>query len=149
MSNSKKRNRRQLAVLEDLFAGELDERKVLEKHHIRPSLFERWLADERFAERFERRIAHAHLQSRMTLARHAPKAAAKLVHLTESKNQETARKACLDIISLYTSADRQGLSDVQSDPAGAPPANNLPPETASRLLAALAKEEPHANVDSA
>jgi len=148
MSNSKKQNKRQLAVLEDLFASELEEQEVLEKHHVSPSLFERWLADERFAEQFERRIAHAHRQSRIILAQCAPAAAAKLTQLTQSKNEETARKACLDIISLDTPADRQGSSDAAPDPAGSPPVHTLSAETASRLLAALARNETRANGDS-
>jgi hypothetical protein len=148
MSKSKKQNKRQLAVLEDLFAGKLDEQEVLQKHHVSPSLFERWLGDERFAEQFERRIARAHRRSRMILARYAPTAANKLVELTESENQETARKACLDIISLPAPADRQESPDVTPDPAGSPSAHTLSPETASRLLAALTRDEPRVDGDS-
>ena len=148
MSNSKKRNKRQLAVLKDLFAGELEEQEVLEKHHVSPSLFERWLADERFAEQFERRIAHAHRQSRIILAQCAPAAAAKLTQLTQSKNEETARKACLDIISLDTPAGRQESSDTAPDPEGPPSTHTLSPEIASRLLTALARDEPHTDGDS-
>jgi hypothetical protein len=149
MSKSKKQNRRQLAVLEDLFAGALEEQEVLEKHHVSPSLFERWLADERFAERFERRIAHAHRQSRIILAQCAPAAAAKLTQLTQSKNEETARKACLDIIALDTPAGRQGSPEAQSDPRSTLSSNNLSPEAAGRLLAALARGEPKTGGDSA
>jgi hypothetical protein len=49
MAKRKQLNKRQLAVIEDLISGELDERVVLEKHEISRGLFSRWLADERFA----------------------------------------------------------------------------------------------------
>ena len=139
MSKFKTLNQRQLAVLGDLFAGGLEEQAVLEKHHVSRSLFERWLADERLAEQVERRIARAYRQSRMILARHAPAAASKLMQLTGSKNQETARKACLDILALHTPSGGQELPNAPSDPAPAPSARALSPETASRLLAALAQ----------
>jgi hypothetical protein len=149
MSKSRKLKKRQLAVIEDLFAGKLDEPAVLAKHHVRPSLFERWLADERFAEQLERRIARAHRQSRVILARHAAAAATKLMQLTDSKNQETARKACLDILSLHASSGRQGSSDSQPNADDSPPIHNLSPETTSRLLASLARDEPRTESDSA
>jgi hypothetical protein len=112
---------------------------VLEKHHVSPSLFERWLTDERLAQQFERRIAGAQRQSRMILARYAPAAAVKLMKLTDSENQETARKACLDILSLHASPTGQESPEVSLAPAPAPSAQALSAETASRLLAALAK----------
>ncbi|MCX5646991.1 MAG: hypothetical protein NTZ17_20270 [Phycisphaerae bacterium] len=138
MTESTKLTRRQAAVIEDLFTSKLDEQKVLEKHHVSPRLFEQWLADKRFAEQLERRIAHAHRQSRMILAHCVPEAATKLAGLMDSQNQETARKACLDIISLEARVARQESPDTASDPAGSPPAHTLSTETASRLLAALA-----------
>jgi hypothetical protein len=145
MSKSKSQNKRQWAVLEDLFSGELAEREVLDKHHVNPRLFERWLEDERFAAQFEQRIACAQRQSRVTLARYAPKAAAKLVQLTGSENQETARKACLDIIALHAAPGGDAAADTApaSEPTRA--VVHLAPETARRLLAALAQGEPEAN----
>jgi len=49
MSQSKKLIRRQTAVVEDLFAGELGEQEVLQKHGVSPSLFERWVARMAFS----------------------------------------------------------------------------------------------------
>jgi hypothetical protein len=139
MSKSRNLSKQQLAVLEDLFTGELDEQGMLDKHGVRPDRFERWLADETFIERLEQRMARAHRQSRLILARYAPLAAAKLVELTHSDKEETARKACLDIIALQSSTGQRMPPDARSasEPAELLPA--LPPETASRLLAALAE----------
>jgi len=145
MSKSKSLSKRQLAVLEDLFAGELDEPEVLEKHGVHPHHFEQWFAEGSFRQQFERRIARAHRESRLILARCAPLAAAKLVALTDCEKEETARKACLDIIALQSSTSPRTLPEV---PTATPPKEGLPalsPETASRLLAALAKEQPKAD----
>ena len=57
--------------------------------------------------------------------------------LTESENQETARKACLDIISA------QRMTVKEQDQAGEVEKHSLQlsAETASRLLAALAQAQ--------
>ncbi len=66
------------------------------------------------------------------------------MQLMESKSQETARKACLDILALHTPSGGQESPEVPATAptAAAPTARALPPETASRLLAALARAEP-------
>lgn len=141
MTNSNTLTKRQLAVIEDLFAGEMEEREVLDKHNVKPHRYEQWLADERFVEYFERRIARACRESRIILARFASGAAAKLVELAATGKGETARKACLDIISLHTSAETKAPQDKtlpEQEEAAAPRA--LSPQALSRLLAALAKE---------
>jgi len=140
MSESKKLSRRQLAVLEDLFTGELEEQAVLDKHAVPRALYERWFADERFAGQFEQRITHAYRQSRMILARKASQAANKLVELTSSGTGETARKACLDIIFPPNPAAHKAPSDALPASQAPAPAPDLSPETASRLLAALAEQ---------
>jgi hypothetical protein len=141
MAKRQQLRKRQLAVIEDMFSGELDEQSVLAKHKVSRDVYNKWLADADFAEGFDQRIASAHRQSELIIARYAPLAAAKLVQLTESENQETARKACLDIISLpkigpqKTDQSDKGKKDSDN------PAEQLPEATASRLLAALAEAE--------
>lgn len=136
MDKRKSLTKKQLAVIEDLFAGELDEQAILDKHKVSRNLYNRWLADERFAEQFNERIARAYRQSEFIIARYAPLAAAKLVQLTESESQETARKACLDIISMQTirEAKDDGQMTMDERPDG------LSSEAASRILAALAED---------
>jgi hypothetical protein len=121
-------------VIEDLFAGQIDEQQVLAKHKVDRRLYDKWLADENFVGEFERRLKSAYRQSEMIIARYAAFAAAKLVQLTESENQETARKACLDIIN-YLRPNPEPRPDEQPEAEQTP---DLPPELASRLLAALA-----------
>jgi hypothetical protein len=139
-------SKKQVAVIEDLFAGELDEAAVLDKHKISRNRYNKWLADECFVEAFAERIARAYRQSQLIIARYAPLAAAKLVQLTGSDSAETARKACLDIISnpaINCGAKYASMVPVEARVTSEEPRATsgwLSAETASRLLAALAEE---------
>ncbi len=134
----KKLTKKQMSVLDDLFNSELDEQQVLDKYNVSGSLFNRWLDDDDFAEQFDRRIAAAYRQSSAFVARYATVAAAKLVQLTDSSNPETARKACLDIISM-----RGKTADTEQKTAEneRPEQVSLTPETATKILEVLAKEK--------
>jgi len=143
-------SKKQLAVIDDLFAGELDEQMVLDKNNVSRAVFGRWLANEHFIEQFNERIERSFRRSRFIIARYAPLAAAKLVELTASDKEETARKACLDIISMGSpglagasfdlAQDRPVVPvDVGSSSMEGQP--QLSPETASKILATLAEEE--------
>lgn len=142
MAKAKQLSKRQLAVIEDLFNGELDEQAVLDKYKVSRKLYYKWLADDAFVEQFDQRIAGAYRQSTLLLARYAPLAAAKLVQLTESEKEETARKACLDIISFpsLASSSADAAPESVKDSKVQKPFPELSPETASRLLALLAEE---------
>lgn len=140
MAKRRQLSKKQLAVIEDLFQGQLDEQTVLEKHQVSRNLYYKWLADETFAEYFDRRIAGCYRQSATLIARYAPLAAAKLVQLTESNSQETARKACLDIISMSAQTPDPRPQETQSSKLKTQNCQ-LSPQTASRLLAALAEEK--------
>ena len=141
MRNIKKLSKRQLAVIDDIFDGELDEQSVLAKHKVSRSTYDRWLADDSFAEQFERRMASAHRQSELIIAKYAPLAAAKLVQLTESAKEETARKACLDIISFPKIAAKEAERPDKTKKDSDTQTEQLSEATASRLLAALAEAE--------
>jgi hypothetical protein len=135
MSEPKRLTRRQRAVIEDLFAGEMTEPEVLAKHNVSTALYDRWLTDARFCECFERRVARAYREARLTLARHAPEAAKTLIDLTTCEKEETARRACLDIVAPPSAP---GAAETPHEAAERDPIAELPPETATRLLAALA-----------
>jgi hypothetical protein len=137
MSNTKGITRKQLAVIEDLFAGELEEQQVFEKHKINKRVYDKWLTEENFAGEFDLRIKSAHRQGELVIARYASVAALKLVNLTQSESEETSRKACLDVINYL----RQKTEPVPEDQPEAEKLPDLSPELASRLLAALAASE--------
>lgn len=139
MNEKRKLSVRQLAVIDDIFGGELGEQQVLEKNGLSRNLYSKWLSDEAFADEFERRITSAVFQSRAIIAKYSLVAAARLVALTESENPETARKACLDIISLPGSVEqaKQTSRPADSDLSDVPA--EISAELAERLLATLAE----------
>lgn len=142
MPETKQLTKRQLAVIEDLFGGELDEQAILDKYKLSRELYNKWRNDDSFTEQFERRIADAYRQSTVLIARYAPVAAAKLIQLTESDKPETARKACLDIISMPTlTANKKTQPSDKHQPADTQQPASLNAQTAGRLLAVLAEEK--------
>ena len=140
MKKKKNLTKRQLAVIEDLFAGELEEQEVLDRHKVSRNTFNKWLSDQRFIGRLNEHITRAYHQSELIIARYARLAALKLIELTESDKDETARKACLNIITRNSISPRLyagGLNPEQTTSDG----RQLSPQTASRLLAVLAEEK--------
>jgi len=134
-------SKKQLAVIEDMFSSDLDEQAVLDKHKVRRNTYDKWLEDKLFAERFKQYVNGLKRRSELLMAKYSCLAAAKLVELTASGKDETARKACLDIISLpKISAQKTEQSD-KGKKDSENPAEQLPEATASRLLAALAEAE--------
>jgi hypothetical protein len=141
MARKKQLSKKQFAVINDLFGGELNEEAILAKHKISRRVYIRWLTDNRFEAEFSRRIAAAHRQSELIIAKYAPLAAAKLVQLTESEKEETARKACLNIISLPMLVGKEAGRPVNAgnEDAEDKPQNSMSPEVAGKLLAVLAE----------
>ncbi len=128
---------RQMAVIDELFSGQLDEAAVLARHKVRKALYNKWLADECFIAEFDRRISGLYRQSRAFIANYARLAAGKLVELTDCKKEETARKACLDIITMSVPVDKTANQPSEPRPADGT-VSGLSQAMASRLLAALA-----------
>jgi len=141
MARKKRLSKKQLAVIEEMFSGELDEQQVLDKHKVSRNVYNRWLTDENFCAEFDRRTDSARRQGELIIAKYASLAAAKLVQLTESKSQETARKACLDIISLPQAAAKKTQGPSEGSRADEQEGPQLSDETVSRLLAVLAEEK--------
>jgi len=141
MSREKPLSAKQLAVIDDLFEG-TQEREILKKHNLSRKLYEKWLADDAFNRRLDRRIEWENRRGEFMLARKARDAVSSLVKLTEQEKGETARKACIDLITI--SANRSaGSSAMQADnPAPGPESPPILPETASKLLAVLAEDIP-------
>jgi hypothetical protein len=132
-------NRKQLAVIDDLFDGDMDEQEVLAKHNLSWHLYRKWLGDERFKRELDIRIDSARKQSELIIARYAPIAALKLVSLTGSEKAETARKACIDLITMPKGGGQEkNVHDATKETNAAKP---LTPAVAGKLLAVLAEEK--------
>jgi len=139
-SKAKRLSARQLAVIDELFDGEQSEQDVLAKCKVSRKLYGRWLADEIFTAELDRRMAEAYRRSALLIARHAPTAADRLLELTKCKKEETARKACLDIISMPNAGSPGGPGPATDSTSPTDPPH-LSPETAGKLLAVLAAEK--------
>ena len=140
MSKKRRLRKRQLAVIDDLFSGKFDEQTVLEKHNVSRNIYNKWVLDKLFDAEVSRRISYAYRQSQSLIARYACFAAAKLVQLTESEKEETARKACLDIIGLPKLAGKANQkTDLPEQEQSC--TSDISPEAAKKLLTALAELE--------
>jgi hypothetical protein len=133
-------SKKQLEMIEDLFAGGMEEAEVLKKHNVSNRQYSKWLRDEVFIRELRFRIESGQRQSELIVARYMPSAAAKLVELTGCEKGETARKACLDIVTFPVSLGQPEQKDV-SDKNVVNPEAGLSPALAGKLLAALAKEK--------
>lgn len=141
MTRRKYLSQRQLAILDDLFNNDLDEQTVLDKHKVRRNTYDKWLEDKLFAERFKQYVNGLKRRSELLMAKYSCLAAAKLVELTASGKDETARKACLDIISSPKISAKEAERPDKAGKDSDNPAEQLPEATVSRLLAALAESE--------
>jgi predicted DNA-binding protein YlxM (UPF0122 family) len=139
MSKVKYLTRKQKQVIEDLFTGKLDVENVLEKHRVRQRTYCRWHQQENFVAEYNRRLKLSQRRSELIFANWASSVAAKLVNLTDAEKEETARKACMDVINHPDRKDKN-QSESKKPPVEEEP-KPLPPEIATRLFAALAGEQ--------
>jgi len=142
MSKEKPLSARQLAVIEDLFEDK-QEQEILEKHNLSRKLYNKWLSDGAFTSHLDRRIVWEYRRCEFMLAHHALEAVTNLVKLTDPKQPETARKACLDIITMRSAANRLADSPAVpgDNPTSPPESLNLSSEAAGKILAVLAEEK--------
>jgi hypothetical protein len=142
MAESKSLSVKQLAVIDDLFNGELKESEILEKHNISRKLYEKWLADESFNRQLDSRMVWEYRRNEIILARSVHEAVSNLMELTKSKQAETARKACIDIITMRANL-LAGTPALPVNNATLTPTESqqFSPETTGKLLAILAEEE--------
>jgi hypothetical protein len=131
-------SKRQVAVIEALFSYEMDEQAILDKYRVSRNVYMQWLGDEHFQLELIRRMKIVRILEELLIAKYSFTAAAKLVQLTGSEKEETARRACLDIISLpnpYTAKVEEYEKQLREQ------MEEIPDEMASRLLAAMAEEK--------
>jgi len=141
MIKAKALSAKQLAVIEDLFVGELQEQAILENHNISRKLYDKWLTDEGFNEHLDRRMVWEYRRCEFMLAHYARVAASNLVRLTDCKTEEAARKSCLDIITMRTNRLAGTPAVPVDNPMPTSESLNLSPETTGKLLAVLAEEK--------
>jgi hypothetical protein len=128
----------QKAVLEDLLQNGMSEQEAMQKHNVSIYRYRKWLANGLFARELNLSIESTMRQKIIAMARSLPNTAARLVSLTSSQKDETARKACLDIMSkqisnLPNQIDQTAATDNEPLP--------ISDEKAARMLDILAEKE--------
>jgi hypothetical protein len=88
------------AVLEDLFYSDLDENAVLKKHNVQRTTYEKWLREKFFSRQFQEYAASLARRSALAVAKAETDIAARLVELTRCEKDESARKACQDVLAV-------------------------------------------------
>ena len=136
-------SKKQRGVLDDLFSGKFSTQEVLEKWKVTRRLYGRWHEQPFFAAEYNRLINLTNRESELILACCTANVASRLVNLADSEKAETARKACMDII---THPDRKAKLEPKNPPPAKEP-KSLPPEVASRLLTFLTDEKEFADED--
>ncbi len=125
----------QLAVIEDLVDGELDETAVLKAHGVSKDDYRKWLKQQAFIAELQFLMDSARRLGMFRIARDAPEVAKRLLALTKCDKPDVARRACLDILTMpQTLADG---GDEASEKGTIEPVIDTP--TAAIILAALAK----------
>ena len=139
MLKSKYLTKKQKGVLEDLFSGGLNVQEILEKWKVTRRTYYRWHAQPFFAAEFKRLLNLAQSQCELILARYAAHVAMKLVSLSAAEKEETARKACMDVIVNHDRKVKHKSKDENN--AIEEPLIDLSPEVAGKMLALLAEEK--------
>jgi hypothetical protein len=132
-------SKKQRGVLIDLFSGRFTVQEVLDKRKVTRRTYYRWHAQQYFAAEFKRLLNLARTEHQLVFARYASDIATKLVSLTTADKDETARRACMDVIANHLRKART-IDDAKDKPVDEH-LPELPPDVASRLLAALANEK--------
>jgi predicted DNA-binding protein YlxM (UPF0122 family) len=136
MSKQKHLTKKQLAVIDDLFESDLKESEILKKYKVSRTLYNRWLADEKFIKEFDNRIAAAYKRNVACIAVNTSKAINTLLTMIDADKGELTRKACLDLIELQNQRREKNLPQQQLSESN----TCLSDEAAGRILAALAEE---------
>ena len=138
--NYRRLGKKQLAVITDVCENALTEADALAKNHVTKWLYKKWLNNPAFTAELDARFEEALRRSKCLIAHCLPLAVQRLVQLIVSEKDETARKACLDLISLKLSdADLQNPQNPQQQNE-----KNIPQisdEKASKMLAILAEDD--------
>jgi hypothetical protein len=88
------------AVLEDLFYSALDENAVLQKHNVTRTTYERWLRQKLFSRQFQQYTASLARRTALAVAKAETEVAVRLVELTRCQKEESARKACQNVLAI-------------------------------------------------
>jgi hypothetical protein len=139
MLQSKYLTGNQRGVLADLFSGKFTVQEVLDKRKVTRRTYYKWHAQPFFAAEFKRLLELSRNEYQLVFAHYAPDIAMKLVSLTAADKDETARKACMDVIANHERKVKHKNENESN--AIEEPLIDLSPEVAGKMLALLAEEK--------
>ncbi|GEM_PF-692216 len=123
--------RKQKGVINDFFAGTLTEQQIFDKWHVTGQTYYRWHSDKLFVDEFNKRLIFARRQHEFNFARYTSQIDACLMDLTKSQKDETARKACMDMINYENNLKDPVKSEFEKVP-------KIHPQLSGRIFKALA-----------
>ncbi len=131
-----------LVAVDKILKGDSEE-QTLERHEIEPEDFDKLLNNPKFVLQVSNRIGLSIIRTKLLIAQFSQTATAKLIQLMDSDKEETARKACLDVITLAT---KQSDATIQKEKAAqiieeANTPAELTGDQASRMLAVLSEND--------
>ncbi len=98
--NRRDLNEKQWAVLDDLFYSGLDENAVLKKHNVQRTTYEKWLRQKLFTRQFHEYARSLARRTELAVVKSKTDVLARLVELTRCNKEESARKACQDVLAV-------------------------------------------------
>jgi len=118
-------------VLKAIFDERLSEEEALEKERTSVKVFENWLRESRFKKEHNTLMERCGRRANLIITTYKEIAALQLIKLTDCDKEVTARQACLDIINM----ENTGNKDKESE---APRA--MRPETQEAILNIMSEE---------
>jgi hypothetical protein len=116
-------SKKQRAVIRDVLKKGMTEYEAIEKNHVRPCDYRRWLASGYFQREFDKRIEAALRQ--------------KLLAMMGTEKGAAARRACFELISLLKGKAKNDEVNAEKEDELLDISN----EKADRMLAILAEKE--------
>lgn len=129
--------KKQIKIIKKWINNESDEKELCKKYKISYKKWSTWINSKYVKDEIKGRVEAAKKSSELLMARYLPLATAKLIEQCNSENNETSRKACIQIISLFSkdtaideTKELENASEVE-----------IEPEMASKILAVMAEEK--------
>lgn len=131
--------RKHIKILKKWIKNEGDDTKLPKRYKINHKKWGKLLKTKLFKDEISGRFEVAKKRSQLLMAKYLPLATAKLIEQCNSDNNETSRKACLEIIELC--ADEKPIEIIQAVPVKKEPDVEMDDETASKILEVMAESK--------
>lgn len=137
-------NKKQQEIVMKWINNEADEKKLCKKYKISYKKWSRWISSKFAQEEIKGRTEAAKKGCEILMAKYLQLATAKLIEQCNSENNETSRKACLEIIALcgqHEPIDVTAAIEIKNEPV-----EEFDEETQSKLLEVLANSKKNAQI---